>query len=157
MAPCSWSVARNLARRSRKSFMKLDERFFWPSAARAARHGATAARTRTAGLATLGHYDRKVSELPSPKAKFSGKPHISGTRGGHTINLHQFARDGLTLLGRLTGVRAGIVTLARDLHDNLAAADRAEAEFVNTVDAYVVATGMTVSDETLPALRDGFA
>ena len=29
-------------------------------------------------LATLGHYDRKVSELPSPNAKFSGKPHISG-------------------------------------------------------------------------------
>src|SRR5215469_3149986 len=29
-------------------------------------------------LATLGHYDREVSELPSPKAKFSGKPHISG-------------------------------------------------------------------------------
>src|SRR6516164_7516339 len=108
-------------------------------------------------LATLGHYDRKVSELPSPKAKFSGKPHISGTRGGHTINLHQFARDGVTLLGRLTSVRDGIVTLARDLHDNLAAADRAEAEFVKTVDAYVAATGMTASDETLPVLRDGFA
>jgi putative flavoprotein involved in K+ transport len=29
-------------------------------------------------LAELGHYDRKVSELPSPNAKFSGKPHISG-------------------------------------------------------------------------------
>jgi putative flavoprotein involved in K+ transport len=51
----------------------------------------------------LGHYDRKVGELPSPKAKFSGKPHISGTKGGHTINLHQFAHDGVTLLGRLAG------------------------------------------------------
>ena len=108
-------------------------------------------------FARLGHYDRKVIELPSPKAKFLGKPHISGTRGGHTINLHQFARDGVTLLGRLTGVRAGIVTLARDLHDNLAAADRAEAAFVKTVDAYVAATGMTASNETLPVLRDGFA
>ena len=108
-------------------------------------------------FARLGHYDRKVIELPSPKAKFLGKPHISGTRGGHTINLHQFARDGVTLLGRLTGVRAGIVTLARDLHDNLAAADRAEAAFVKTVAAYVAATGMTASNETLPVLRDGFA
>jgi putative flavoprotein involved in K+ transport len=52
-------------------------------------------------FARLGQYDRKVSELPSPKAKFAGKPHISGTRGGHTINLHQFARDGVVLLGRL--------------------------------------------------------
>ena len=56
-------------------------------------------------FARLRHYDRNVSELPSPKAKFSGKRHISATRGGHTINLHQFARDGVTLIGRLTGVR----------------------------------------------------
>jgi putative flavoprotein involved in K+ transport len=105
----------------------------------------------------LGHYDRKVSELPSPKAKFSGKPHISGTKGGHTINLHQFARDGVTLLGRLAGIRGGVLTLAGDLHDNLAAADRAEAELVKAVDAYVAQTGMAVPEETLPLLTDGFA
>src|SRR5262249_6178921 len=72
-------------------------------------------------FARMGQYDRKVSELPSPKAKFSGKPHISGTKGGHTINLHQFARDGVTLLGRLAGVEGGIIRLDSDLHDNLAA------------------------------------
>ena len=108
-------------------------------------------------LTRLGHYDHTVSELPSPKAKFSGKPHISGTKGGHTINLHQFARDGVTLLGRLAGVTDGIVTLAGDLHDNLAAADRAEAEFVKAIDAHVAATGMTAPEETLPVLSDGFA
>ena len=107
--------------------------------------------------AKLGHYDRKVSELPSPQAKFAGKPHISGTKGGHTINLHQFARDGVVLLGRLKDVKAGIVELASDLHDNLAAADRAEVQFVETVDAHVAATKMTVPEETLPTLRDGFA
>jgi putative flavoprotein involved in K+ transport len=105
----------------------------------------------------LGHYDRKVSELSSPQAKFTGKPHISGTRGGHTINLHQFARDGVVLLGRLKDVKAGIVELAGDLHDNLAAADRAEAQFVKAVDDHVAATKMTVPEETLPSLRDGFA
>jgi putative flavoprotein involved in K+ transport len=108
-------------------------------------------------IARMGSYDREVSELPSPKAKFAGKPHISGTKGGHTINLHQFARDGVVLLGRLAGVEDGIVELAGDLHDNLAAADRAEAEFINSVDAYVARTGMTVPEETLQALRDGFA
>ncbi|MGY8664214.1 NAD(P)/FAD-dependent oxidoreductase [Bradyrhizobium sp. UFLA05-109] len=105
----------------------------------------------------LGHYDRKVSELPSPQAKFAGKPHISGTKGGHTISLHQFARDGVVLLGRLKDVKAGILVVAGDLHDNLAAADQAEAEFVSAVDAHVAATKMTVPEETLPALRDGFA
>src|SRR6516164_6637007 len=33
-------------------------------------------------FARLGHYDRTVDELPSPHAKFGGKPHISGTKGG---------------------------------------------------------------------------
>jgi putative flavoprotein involved in K+ transport len=36
----------------------------------------------------LGDYDRAVDQLPSPKEKFATKPHISGTNGGHTINLH---------------------------------------------------------------------
>src|SRR5262249_58859844 len=67
----------------------------------------------------LGIYERTVDQLPSPRAKFAGKPHISGTRGGHTLDLHQFARDGVVLLGHLEGV-AG---LARRLCD--AAAQRA--------------------------------
>jgi putative flavoprotein involved in K+ transport len=108
-------------------------------------------------FARMGSYDREVNELPSPKAKFAGKPHISGTKGGHTINLHQFARDGVVLLGRLAGVENGIVELAGDLHDNLAAADQAEAEFIKSVDAYVARTEMTVPEDTLPAFHDGFA
>jgi len=108
-------------------------------------------------FARMGSYDRKASELPSPKAKFSGKPHISGTKGGHTINLHQFARDGVTLIGRLAGVEGGAVKFAGDLHDNLAAADRAEAEFIKSVDDYIARIGLTVPEETLPVLRDGFA
>jgi putative flavoprotein involved in K+ transport len=104
----------------------------------------------------MGQYDRKVSELPSPKAKFAGKPHISGTKGGHTINLHQFARDGVTLLGRLEGVDGGVVKLKDDLYANLAAADSAEAEFVKAVDTHVAGTGMSAPEEVLPPLRDGF-
>ena len=107
--------------------------------------------------AKLGLYDRKVSDLPSPKAKFAGKPHISGTRGGHTLNLHQFARDGVVLLGRLSNVEDGMISLAPDLHDNLAAADRSEADFTKAVDFYVERTGMTVPEEKLPAVCDGFA
>ena len=107
-------------------------------------------------LEKLGQYDKTVAELPSPKAKFSGKPHISGTRGGHTLNLHQFARDGVVLLGHLRGVHEGKIELAPDLHENLAAADQFEADFVKQVHAYIARTGMAVPEETLPVLRDGF-
>jgi putative flavoprotein involved in K+ transport len=105
----------------------------------------------------LGIYDRTVDQLPSPRAKFAGKPHISGTRGGHTLNLHQFARDGVVLLGHLQGVAGYTIKLAPDLHENLAKADQHEADFAKAVDAYVAAAGMLAPEETLPILRDGFA
>jgi putative flavoprotein involved in K+ transport len=107
-------------------------------------------------LDKLGTYEKTVGDLPSPKVKFAGKPHISGTRGGHTLNLHQFARDGVVLLGHLQGITNGKIALAPDLYANLAAADRFEADFVKAVDAYVARTGITAPAEALPVLRDGF-
>ncbi|HEX8895488.1 MAG TPA: NAD(P)-binding domain-containing protein, partial [Terriglobales bacterium] len=55
----------------------------------------------------MGDYERTVDQLPSPQAKFASKPQISGKDGGHTLNLHQFARHGVTLLGRIQGVLDG--------------------------------------------------
>src|SRR5215468_10265823 len=104
----------------------------------------------------LGLYDRTADQLASPRAKFAGKPHISGTNGGHTLNLHEFARDGVSLLGHPQGVENGKLKLAPDLWDNLAGADAHEAEFLKSVDAYIARTGMVAPEESLPTLRDGF-
>jgi putative flavoprotein involved in K+ transport len=106
----------------------------------------------------LGLYDRTVDELPTPRAKFFPKPHISGKDRGHTINLHQFAHDGVVLLGHLQGVDGDRIILAPDLAENLLAADRFEAAFVKAIDDHI-ARGDEVDAplETLPALRDGFA
>jgi putative flavoprotein involved in K+ transport len=104
----------------------------------------------------IGLYERTVEALSSPKEKFAGKALISGAKGGHTLNLHQFVRDGVMLLGHLQGVRNGKIMLASDLHENLAKADQHEAEFTNAIDAYVAKTGIVVPEETLPLLRDGF-
>jgi putative flavoprotein involved in K+ transport len=104
----------------------------------------------------LGLYDRTVDQLPSSRAKFFGKPHISGTDGGHTLNLHRFAQDGVVLLGHLQGIDGERIVLAPDLNENLARADRFEADFVKAIDDHVARTGMDAPTETLPALRDGF-
>src|SRR5215831_2614363 len=104
----------------------------------------------------MGLYDHTVDELPSPKAKFFGKPHISGTKGGHTLNLHQFVRDGVTLLGHLQGYVDGRIVVAPDLKENLAMADKFEADLIKAIDDYIVKTNLTVPEERLPALRDGF-
>jgi putative flavoprotein involved in K+ transport len=104
----------------------------------------------------MGDYNRTVGQLPSPQAKFASKPMISGTRGGHTLNLHQFARDAVTLLGRIEGVKDGKLILAQDLRANLARADKFEDDFVKTVDEFIAKNGLDAPDEVLPKLRDGF-
>jgi putative flavoprotein involved in K+ transport len=104
----------------------------------------------------IGLFDRTVDQLPSPRARFFGKPHISGKNGGHSINLHQFARDGVVLLGHLRGIDGDRIVLAPDLKENLAKADTFEADFVKAIDEHVARTKMDIPPETLPALRDGF-
>lgn len=104
----------------------------------------------------MGFYERTVDQLPSPKAKFASKPQISGKDGGHTISLHQFARDGIVLLGRAQAVRGSHLILAPDLKDNLARADKFEADFVKRVDEFIEANQIDAPEETLPDLRDGY-
>lgn len=85
--------------------------------------------------AQAGVYDKTVDTLPSPKAKFAANPHASGARGGHTINLHRFARDGMVLLGHFRDVEGDrAVRLAPDLKENLARADKVAADSRQTAD-----------------------
>jgi putative flavoprotein involved in K+ transport len=110
----------------------------------------------TRWLDQMGFFNRTVDQLPSPQAKFRGSIHLSGAAGGHTLNLHQFARDGVTLLGRLINVQNSKVKLAPDLHENLAKADQFEAELVRQIDEYILRNHLIVPTETLPQLHDGF-
>src|SRR5215467_4699737 len=104
----------------------------------------------------IGDYDRTVDQLPSAQEKFASKPMISGTYGGHTLNLHQFVHDGVVLLGRIQDVHDGKVMLAQDLRENLARADKVEADFVRSVDEFVAKNDIRAPEELLPVLRDGF-
>jgi putative flavoprotein involved in K+ transport len=105
----------------------------------------------------MGLYDRTVDMLASPRDRFADHPHLSGTQGGHTLNLHQFVRDGMTLLGRLASVSEGTLQLAPDLKENLAFADQFEANTVKAIDEYIAARGLSVPEGPLPRMRDGYA
>jgi putative flavoprotein involved in K+ transport len=104
----------------------------------------------------LGLYERTVADLKSPREKFAGKPHISGTMGGHTLNLHQFASDGVNLLGRVTEVKDNTVFLAHDLQKNLAAADEFEANLAARIDSFIKMRGLIFPEETLARLTAGY-
>lgn len=104
-----------------------------------------------------GMFDRTVDKLPSPKAKFAGNPQVSGKNGGHNLNLHQFARDGVRLLGRMAGAQDGRVSLAPGLHDSLARVDKFEADLVKMLDEFILKSGIEAPEESLPQLQDGYA
>ena len=110
----------------------------------------------TRWLEEIGFADMTVDKLPSPKAKFRGSVHGTGKDGGHTINLHQFARDGVVLLGHIESVHEERIVLVPDMHENLANADKVEADFVKQVDDYIEKNGLDVLEESLPELRDGY-
>jgi putative flavoprotein involved in K+ transport len=105
-------------------------------------------------LSLIGFMDRTVDDLPSLQARFAGNPHLSGRDGGQTLNLHQFVRDGVVLLGHARGVEGTKLHLAPDAHEGVAKADAFEAMILGKIDDYIAREGIDAPAETLPALRD---
>ncbi len=107
-------------------------------------------------LLLTGFMDRTPAQLPSPAARFAGNPQVSGRDGGRNLNLHQFARDGVVLLGRLTAAESNTLHVGADLQENLAKVDKFEADLVRMINGYIERTGLDAPPETLPCLRDGY-
>ncbi len=75
----------------------------------------------------------------------------TGAYGGHTIDFRDYARQGMTLLGRAETASKEGMTFAADLAENLAHGDAAYVAFLDLVDAHVKRTAMDVPDD--PAAR----
>src|SRR6266446_1218161 len=96
-------------------------------------------------LSRLGFFDRTLDQLPSPTAKFACNPHVSGNHGGRDINLRQFARQGMILLGHVQAAQGKQMILAPDLEENLTKADAFAAQITQGIDEYIKRTGMDVA------------
>jgi putative flavoprotein involved in K+ transport len=107
-------------------------------------------------LNRAGFFDRTADKLPSSAARFAANPQLTGRDGGHALNLHQFARDGVGLLGRLLNASGDTIRLAPDLHDNLARIDAFEQQVLRLIDDFMARTGIDVPSEQVPVLRDGY-
>ncbi|HEY6975225.1 MAG TPA: NAD(P)-binding domain-containing protein [Chitinophagaceae bacterium] len=106
-------------------------------------------------LDKLGFFDHTAETFPYPKGEFSS-PHVSGADGGHTLNLHQFAKDGVMLLGHLKDAIDNTIFLAPDLKGSLAKADEFEATLVQMIDEYILQNKINAPGEELPELYDGY-
>ena len=110
----------------------------------------------TEWMEKMGYFNRTVDKLTSSHARFAASAHGTGKNGGHTINMHQFARDGITLLGRIQDVQHNHLLIEPGLHECLRKADQFELGFVGEIDQYIEESGLDVPEETLPHLEDGF-
>jgi putative flavoprotein involved in K+ transport len=107
-------------------------------------------------LEQIGFFELTLEQMPPGSTKFDSIPHLSGTKGGHTLSLHQFARDGVKLLGRLRGIDGTAATFAPNLHENLASADGFEAMVLSMIDGFIEKHELDVPITELPQQRDGF-
>ncbi|HEY7034788.1 MAG TPA: NAD(P)-binding domain-containing protein [Thermomicrobiales bacterium] len=142
-------IAEDLYRRGRQVFLATGS-----SSGRAPRR--YRGRDMFAWLYDIGFFDLTPNQMPFPREHFAA-PHLSGAGGGHTLNLHRFARDGVTLLGHLRGTADGKIRLAPDLHENLTRIDGFEQQARKMVDGYIRARGLDVPPEEIPQLRDGYS
>jgi putative flavoprotein involved in K+ transport len=104
----------------------------------------------------MGFLDRTVDDLDTPEDRFDPNPHVTGKDGGHTLNLHQFALDGVALLGRLEGASGSKIQIAKDLYENLAAADKAATQMKKGIDKFIEKTGIDAPEEPEQELRTGY-
>jgi putative flavoprotein involved in K+ transport len=88
---------------------------------------------------------------PEQRGPVRVNPSITGAYGGRTIDFRDFAAEGITLLGRVTAVRHGVVDIADGLADNLTQADLGYLVLLDAMDDYVRRRGLDLPDD--PAAR----
>lgn len=85
----------------------------------------------------MGFLETGIDELEDPSIQFATQPQVSGTDGGHTVSLQSLARDGATLLGRVTDVDGVVLSLGNDLLESVAFADERSEFFKKMIDDWI--------------------
>ncbi len=101
-------------------------------------------------------YEQTSDMLPSPRARFAAHGHLTGARGGYSISLHQFARDGIVLLGHLQAVQDGVARLAPDLIENIHNADNQCQKLLKMIDGFIDQRGLDAPRDDVPEMRDNY-
>jgi putative flavoprotein involved in K+ transport len=96
-----------------------------------------------AWLDEMGHYTKSIDQFDDAGAiRARANHYVTGRDGGRDIDLRSFARSGMRLYGRLTGVAGGIARFADDLKTNLDHADAVAEGIKDAIDAHIDARGI---------------
>lgn len=99
-------------------------------------------------LAEMGYYARPIDSFADADAvRYRANHYVTGRDGGHDIDLRAFARDGMALYGRLTGIDGAQLSFADDLAANLDAADAVSESIKDGIDGFIASSGKDVPSE----------
>ncbi|MET1231355.1 MAG: hypothetical protein ABWY52_00730, partial [Candidatus Limnocylindrales bacterium] len=88
--------------------------------------------------------------LPPGRRVGQPNPQLTGGDGGHDMNHHSLARDGVRLLGRLEAVEDGRAIIAADLAPNLAWSDEQARDLLRSIDTLIDDQGLDAPAEAWP-------
>ncbi|MBC8090469.1 MAG: MSMEG_0569 family flavin-dependent oxidoreductase [Pseudonocardia sp.] len=99
-------------------------------------------------LDDMGYYSKAIDTFADVDAvRFRANHYVTGRDGGHDIDLRAFARDGMALYGRMTGIDGTTVGFDDALGRNLDAADAISEGIKDSIDAFITASGRDVPTE----------
>ena len=104
----------------------------------------------------LKMFDKTVDELDDLSERLVGNAHVSGANGGHTVNLHKYAKDGVILLAKINRTNDFKVYLDKNLHQLLTNADSLEKKLLPAIDKIIEKDNLDAPEEDLEVLDEGF-
>jgi putative flavoprotein involved in K+ transport len=100
-------------------------------------------------LFELGEYDRVPSPRQRPTKSGPGIL-ITGARGGRTIDLRDYVREGVTLLGRVRAIDGFVASFTADAKATIANGDVMFDRLTRAADYHVKWNGLDLPDEPAP-------
>jgi putative flavoprotein involved in K+ transport len=107
-------------------------------------------RDMAAWFRLTGWFERLAEDLPPGLRTGQPNPQLTGAGGGHDLNSHTLARDGVRLLGRLRAIRDGTVFFSDDLAANVAWADGEARKYLEKIDRLIERDQLDAPAEDLP-------
>jgi putative flavoprotein involved in K+ transport len=74
-------------------------------------------------------------------------PALTGVGGGHDLDPHQLAANGVVLLGRVLGIEEGVVSIASDLRHSLRDGDAGYLGWRERIENYIQASRLVAPDD----------
>jgi putative flavoprotein involved in K+ transport len=110
----------------------------------------------TRWMIKLKMFDKTVDEMDDLSERLVSNAHVSGANGGHTLNLHKYAKDGVILLAKINRTNDFKIYFDNNLHQLLTNVDSMEKKILPAIDKKIEESNLDAPEEELEVFTDGF-